>query len=94
MIDITIRLKEGKTLKDVVAEVQQLNSFFGTEQFPRPIPCNPEEGTVGLVNTPPDENGYVNIRIDYEYLDLSFLPAQPTTFNFVIGKPATTGVFA
>ena len=98
MIDIVVKLKPEMTLRDVALEVQQLNQFAGTEEFPRPIPCNPDseqvEGYLGLVNTPPDEMGRVNVRIDYEFLDLALLPAIPQTFTFIIGKPAETGVFA
>ena len=52
------------------------------------------ESFLGLVNTPPDSEGFVTVRIDYEYLDLSFLPAQPNTFTFVFGRPSTAGAIA
>ena len=98
MIDIVVKLKPEATLRDVALEVQALNAYAGTEEFPRPIPCNPDseqvEGFLGLVNTPPDEMGRVNVRIDYEFLDLSFLPAEPQTFTFILGKPDETGEFA
>lgn len=85
-------------LRNVALEVQALNQFAGTPEFPRPIPCNPDseqvEGFLGLVNTPPDPLGRVNVRIDYEFLDLSFLPATPQTFTFILGKPDLTGSFA
>lgn len=95
MTELVIRIKEGFTLADVANEVTTLNQFAGTPEFPRPIPARPDaekpEDFLGLVNTPPDENGFVTVRIDYEYLDLGFLPQQPQTFNFVFGKPATVG---
>lgn len=107
MIDVTIKLKPGKTLKDVALEIQQLNQYVGQmginpetgeDYFPRAIPCNPDsekqEGFVGVVNTPPDEYGRVNVRLPFEYLDLSALPAQPSTFSFIVGVPIQTGHFA
>jgi len=108
MLDITIQIKTGKTLKDVATEVQALNAYVGQmginpatgeDWFPRPIACNPlsetQEGFIGAVNTPPDAQGYVQVRIDnYLYLNTSKLPAIPTTFAFVYGKPETTAVFA
>ncbi len=106
-MDITIKLKAGATIKDAALEVQALNQYVGKmginpetgeDYFPRAIPCNPDsetpEGFLGMVNTPVDEFGRLNIRLDFEYLDLSALPAQPTTFSFVLGKPAKTGNFA
>jgi hypothetical protein len=99
MTDIIIKLKDGFTLADVAQEVQLLNTFVDGDKFPRPIKCNPDatqdEGFLGDVNTPPDANGFVQIRLmDYEWFDLGILdmlPAKPTTFSFGY---AQTGVFA
>ena len=108
MLDIVIQLKAGKTLKDCANEVQALNNYVGQmginpatgeDWFPRPIQCNPDsttpEGFLGSVNTPPDEQGYCNVRIDnYLYINWGKLPASPSTFDVVSGKPESTGVFA
>lgn len=107
-LDIVVQLKTGKTLADVATEIKALNSFVGKmginpatgeDWFPRPIQCNPEatqpEGFLGSVNSPPDEQGYVNVRLDnYQYINWGKLPAQPTTFDVVSGKPDSTGAFA
>ena len=91
MVELRIKLKTGKTLKDAATEVAALNAYAGTEGFPRPIVCNPlsttPEGFLGSVNTPPDTDGFVTARVDnYSYLDLGNLPAQPQTFSFVFGS--------
>jgi hypothetical protein len=107
-LDITIQLKDGKTLRDCALEVQALNAYVGMmginpatgeDWFPRPIACNPDsesqEGFLGSVNTPPDEQNYVQVRIDnYLYINWGKLPAAPTTFVVVSGKPESTAVFA
>ena len=107
MLDIVIQLKEGKTLKQVATEIKALNNYVGQmginpatgeDWFPRPIQCNPDstqpEGFLGSVNTPPDEQGYVNVRLaDYTYINWGKLPAAPTTFDVVSGKPESTGGF-
>lgn len=90
MTDIIIKLKEGFTLADAAQEVQILNTFVDGVNFPRPIKSNPDaeqpEGFLGDVNTPPDENGFVTVRLsDYDYFDLAILdtlPAKPSTFSF------------
>lgn len=90
MTDIIIKIKEGKTLADAATEVQLLNQFVDGVNFPRPIKSNPlseqPEGFLGDVNTPPDANGFVTVRLaDYSYFDLAILdslPAKPTTFSF------------
>lgn len=108
MLDIVIQIKAGKTLKDVALEIQALNQYVGqmginpatgADWFPRPIKCNPDststEGFLGDVNTPPDPQGYVNVRImDYQYINWGKLPAMPSTFTVVSGKPDDTGVIA
>ena len=99
MTDIIIKLKEGKTLADVAQEVQLLNTFVDGDKFPRPLKSNPDstapEGFLGDVNTPPDANGFVSVRLmDYEWFDLGILdmlPAKPQTFSFGY---AQTGQFA
>ena len=90
MVELRIKLKTGKTLKDAATEVQSLNAYAGTAGFPRPIASNPlsetPEGFLGSVNTPPDAGGFITARVDnYDYLDLGNLPAQPQTFSFVFG---------
>jgi hypothetical protein len=96
--EVVIRLKDGKTLMDAALEVQALNQYAGTPDFPRPVPCNPEsaipEGFLGLVNTPPDADGFVVVRIEYDYFDLGKLPAPPQTFSFVFGRTPATGAIA
>jgi len=61
MVELRIKLKTGKTLKDAATEVAALNAYAGTEGFPRPIACDPlseaPEGFLGSVNTPPDVDG-------------------------------------
>ena len=87
MLDVCIRLKAGKSLDDVKSEVQTLNGYAqeGTP-FPRPVLCE---------FTPSSEEGFVNVRIsNYNYLDWSVLPAQPSTFTIVSGLPETVTVFA
>lgn len=56
-----------------------------------PLQCNPDsecpEGFLGSVNTPPNEYGFVTIRIEnYESLEME-LPAMPLTFVIVMGYP-------
>ena len=106
-LDIVIQLKAGKTLKDVATEIKALNAYVGQmginpatneDWFPRPIMCNPDstipEGFLGALNSPPDTQGYVNVRLtDYAYINWGKLPAQPTTFDVVSGKPESTGGF-
>ena len=76
-----------------------INPATGEDWFPRPIKCNPDatnqEGFLGDANSPPDEQGYVNVRImNYQYINWGKLPASPTTFVVVSGRPDATGVFA
>lgn len=50
------------------------------------------EGFLGNVNTPPSDNGMVSVRTEqYEWINVSLLPAMPTTFNFILGKPSMAG---
>lgn len=107
-LDLVLQLKNGADLKAVATEVKALNAYVGhlglnpatgEDWFPRPFKCNPDstsvEGFVGDVNTPPDVQGYFNVRInDYTYINWGMLPQQPQTFNIVTGKPETTGIFA
>jgi hypothetical protein len=73
-------------------EVEALNQLVNGTTFPRPVKCNPDatqpEGYLGDVNTPPDSEGFVTVRLaDYDYFDLGFLPVGvvPQTFSFVYG---------
>jgi hypothetical protein len=107
-MDIVLRLKGTSTLKDVATEIAALNTYVGKlginpatgqDWFPRPFTCNPEstnpEGFLGEGNTPPDDQGYFTVRIaNYLYIDWGKLPAMPTTFYVISGKPETTGVIA
>lgn len=91
MTELKIRIKPGFTLADVAMEVVALNQFVDGDKFPRPIFANPQskqpETFLGSINTPPDADGFVTVRLaDYDYLDLGFLPQQPTTFTFVYGS--------
>lgn len=72
-------------------EIQALNAYSGTEEFPRPIKSNPDaanvENFLGDFNTPPTpDRGMVTVSIsDYEWIELNLLPAQPTTFAITVG---------
>lgn len=78
-------------------EVQLLNNFVNGTTFPRPLKSNPEatqvEGYLGDVNTPPDANGFVTVRLlDYDFFDLAVLdslPGKPTTFSFGYARTGT-----
>ena len=108
MLDLVLQFKGAATLKDVANEITALNGYVGKlgvnpatgeDWFPRPFACNPnsinQEGFVGSVNTPPDEQGYFNVRLDnYDYINWGKLPATPQTFSVVSGKPPSTGIFA
>lgn len=80
-------------LRLAALEIQDLNAYSGTTEFPRPIASNPDsvtvEGFLGCGNTPPTEDrGMVTVAIDeYEWLELDLFPAMPTTFSFAIGDP-------
>ncbi len=94
MTELKIKIKPGFTLADVATEVQALNQAVNGTTFPRPIKCNPlseqPEGFVGDVNTPPDVDGFVTIRLaDYGYFDTGLvadLGLTPQTFSFVYGS--------
>ena len=100
-LDITAKIKAGKTITDVCSEIITLNTLVGKlginpetgeDFFPRPIPVT--ASTVGSAMTPVDAYGRFQTRIDnYEYIDWSLLPA-PQTFTIVSGKPSTVPVFA
>lgn len=108
MLTITVKAKNGATLRQIATEIQALNQYVGQigtnpetgeDWFPRPIACNPDsevqEGFVGDCNTPMDSFGRFQVMIsNYEYIDWDALPAQPQTFSIISGKPATTGAFA
>jgi len=79
-------------------EIQAMNAYAGTELFPEPVQSNPAsetlEGYIGTANTPPIDNGMVTVKIEnYNWMDLTLLPATPTTFTFVLGIPPQVGKF-
>jgi hypothetical protein len=105
MTELVIELKSENcidgdwipALKLAALEVQALNQLAaeGTA-FPRPIECNPDseipEGFLGVVNTPPSSDGMVTIRTaQYEWINLAFLPQNPSTFSFILGRPPQVG---
>lgn len=90
-------------LKAVALEIEQLNQVFIANGLD-PIPVNPSsvqaETFLGAGNTIPTENedlryaGLVTVAInEYDFIDLSLLPANPTTFFFIAGTPPQAGVF-
>lgn len=136
-MDLYIKLKPDKTLRDVALEIQQLNEFWKELLINGPIKCNPDsyreetvysteatpvldsdgnqtydidgnpiteylplkdddgniitkqvevpEGFLGDVNTPPNEAGYITVRIcNYESLEWEVFP---TSFTLVSGYP-------
>lgn len=91
-------------LKASALEIEQLNSSLVSGGLV-PIKVNPNsdtiEGFLGEVNTPPtvsdspSYDGLVTVRIkEYDFIDLSLLPAQPTTFYFIAGTPPQSGTIA
>jgi hypothetical protein len=96
----TIREDESldwrSALKITAEEIQLLNTYSGTENFPRPITSHPDadvvENFLGMGNTPPSNDGMTTVVVgEYDYIDLSRLPAMPQTFTFIIGVPEQAG---
>jgi len=61
--------------------LQQLNLALEPQLIHGPIPCNPvadhTEGYLGNINTPPNEFGVVQVRIEnYAALKIPFLPPE------------------
>lgn len=93
-MDLAIKLIEGKTLRDVALEIQMLNIGMAPLLVNGPIPCNPDseipEGFLGDVNTPPNEFGYVTVRIE-AYRKLILPGVIPQSFQFVLGEAVEDG---
>lgn len=91
-MDLTFRLKEGKTIHDAAIKVQQFNTIAADLLVNGPIPCNPDsdqtETMIGDICTPANELGYVNVRINnYRklILDPQMLGFFADTFEVVYG---------
>ena len=105
---MTIRIADGKdgkplTLRDVALEVQALNAYVNpVGKFHTAIPCNPDsetqEGFLGICNTPPtttEDGSFVSVQVDgYQWIDVGFFPAMPSTFSVIACGQPPVGVFA
>lgn len=90
-------------LRAAATEIQALNTVFVANGF-APIPVNPDstqyETFLGEGNTIPTEAedfryaGIVTVLLkEYDFLDLSLMPAVPSTFFFIMGEPPQAGKF-
>lgn len=97
-MDLYIKLKEGKTLKDAALGIQQLNEVMTPLLVNGPIKCNPEadqpELFLGDVNSPPNSAGIITIRIvNYDSLEIDpvavaqYVPLLSSACIFVWGYP-------